>query len=334
MCGIVVGTHNSGLMDASLIHRMCDQIVHRGPDSAGYHVAGAIGLGMRRLSIIDLHTGDQPIFNEDRSLAIVFNGEIYNYRELRAGLVSRGHTFVTNSDTEVIIHLYEEMGPKALSELNGMFGLAIAELNSGKLFIARDRLGIKPLYYTETAAGLYAASEIKSLLAIPGIDRSQDYVALDQYFALLYVPEPRTIFRSIQKLPAGCFIVKETGRPARAFGDKVAFRRRGTWREIDEVHALSEAQDPALRDIQAVPQSLLRGRIFLGVAATLLIPSGEREIELAIERMGWVQRDHIGLAAFDIEGAITTAAEDAKGVDVATIEHEDIADIRTANDGF
>lgn len=215
MCGIAVGISKTGPMDPSLIRLMCDQIVHRGPDSAGYHIAGGMGLGMRRLSIIDLNTGDQPIFNEDRSLAIVFNGEIYNYRELRAGLISRGHTLLTHSDTEVVIHLYEELGPKALSELNGMFGLAIADLKRGSLFIARDRLGIKPLYYTETANGLYAASEIKSLLVVPGLDRTQDRVALDQYFSLLYVPEPRSIFRDVKKLPPGCYIVQEPGLPAR-----------------------------------------------------------------------------------------------------------------------
>ncbi len=169
---------------------------------------------MRRLRIIDLNTGDQPIFNEDRSLAIVFNGEIYNYRELRTKLLAKGHRFATASDTEVIVHLYEDIGARAVTKLSGMFSLAIHERDSDRVFLARDRLGIKPLYYAETPDGLYAASEIKSLLAIPGIGRTLDEVALDQYFSLLYVPAPRTIFREIRKLPPGHVLTKELGRPA------------------------------------------------------------------------------------------------------------------------
>jgi asparagine synthase (glutamine-hydrolysing) len=214
MCGICVVVCDREPVDPALIQRMCDRITHRGPDSAGYHVAGRIGLGMRRLSIIDLNTGDQPIFNEDRSLAIVFNGEIYNYRDLRTTLLAKGHRFTTASDTEVIVHLYEDMGAKAVTELNGMFALAIHERDSDRVFLARDRLGIKPLYYTETSEGLYAASEIKSLLAVPGIGRTLDEVALDQYFSLLYIPGPRTIFREIRKLLPGHVLTKEPGRPA------------------------------------------------------------------------------------------------------------------------
>src|SRR5712691_7864067 len=214
MCGICVAVRDREPVELALIQRMCDRIIHRGPDSAGYHVAGRIGLGMRRLSIIDLNTGDQPIFNEDRSLAIVFNGEIYNYRDLRTTLLAKGHRFTTASDTEVIVHLYEEMGAKAVTELNGMFGLAIHERDLDRVFLARDRLGIKPLYYAETPDGLFAASEIKSLLAVPGIGRTLDEVALDQYFSLLYIPAPRTIFREIRKLPPGHVLIKEPGRPA------------------------------------------------------------------------------------------------------------------------
>lgn len=214
MCGICVAVRNREPVDLALIQRMCDRITHRGPDSAGYHVDGRVGLGMRRLRVIDLNTGDQPIFNEDRSLAIVFNGEIYNYRELRTRLLAKGHRFSTASDTEVIVHLYEEMGAKAVTELSGMFGLAIHERESGRIFLARDRLGIKPLYYAETSDGLYAASEIKSLLAVPGIGHTLDEVALDQYFSLLYIPAPRTIFREIRKLPPGHTLVKDPGRPA------------------------------------------------------------------------------------------------------------------------
>jgi asparagine synthase (glutamine-hydrolysing) len=214
MCGICVAVRDRQPVDPALICRMCDRIAHRGPDSAGYHIDGQVALGMRRLRIIDLDTGDQPIFNASRSLAIVFNGEIYNYRELRARLQAKGHRFATASDTEVIVHLYEELGAAAITELNGMFALAIHERDSGRVFLARDRLGIKPLYYAETADGLYAASEIKSLLAVPAIGRTLDEVALDQYFSLLYIPAPRTIFREIRKLAPGHVLIKDPGRPA------------------------------------------------------------------------------------------------------------------------
>ena len=215
MCGICIGVSDRQPIDPETIRKMCDRIVHRGPDSAGYQVAGRVGLGMRRLRIIDLDTGDQPIFNEDRSLAIVFNGEIYNYRKLRSALEAKGHRFATASDTEVVVHLYEELGAKAVNELSGMFALAIHERDSGRVFLARDRLGIKPLYYAETPEGLYAASEIKSLLCVPHVGRTLDEVALDQYFSLLYVPAPRTIFREIRKLPPGHVLIKDAGRPAK-----------------------------------------------------------------------------------------------------------------------
>jgi asparagine synthase (glutamine-hydrolysing) len=214
MCGITVVVRDRDHVDAALVTRMCDRIRHRGPDSAGYHIAGRIGLGMRRLSVIDLDTGDQPIFNEDRSLAIVFNGEIYNYRQLRARLLDQGHRFETASDTEAIVHLYEALGAEAISQLDGMFALAIHERDTDRVFLARDRLGIKPLYYVETADGLYAGSEIKSLLAVPGVGRAIDDVALDQYFSLQYVPSPRTIFSEIKKLPPGHLLIKDPGRPA------------------------------------------------------------------------------------------------------------------------
>lgn len=213
MCGIAIAVNDHGRIDRELVERMCDQIVHRGPDSHGYYSRPGVTIGMRRLSIIDLHTGDQPIFNEDRSLAIVFNGEIYNYRSLRARLLEQGHRFTTASDTETVLHLFEEHGPDSLNELNGMFGLAIANCVTGSVFLARDRLGIKPVYYTETASGFYAASEIKCLLQIPDVDRTIDESALDQYLSLLYVPSPRSIFRSIKKLPPGCYLTKEPGKP-------------------------------------------------------------------------------------------------------------------------
>src|SRR5450631_240471 len=163
MCGICVVVSDVGAVEAELVHGMCERMVHRGPDSEGLHLDGRVGLGMRRLSVIDLPGGQQPIFNEDRSMAIVFNGEIYNYRELRDDLVARGHTFATSSDTESILHAYEEYGEAAVARLRGMFAFAIHERKSGRVFLARDRLGIKPLHWAEIGGRFYAARELKNL---------------------------------------------------------------------------------------------------------------------------------------------------------------------------
>src|SRR5438045_2110074 len=198
MCGICVVVSDVGAIDPALLHGMCERIVHRGPNAEGLHVDGRVGLGMRRLSVIDLEGGGQPIFNEDRSMVIVFNGEIYNYRELRVELTKRGHAFKTESDTEAILHGYEEFGEEVVDRLRGMFAFAIHERSTGRVFLARDRLGIKPLHWAEAAGRFYAVSELKSLRGIAGLSLTLDEVALDQYFSLLYVPAPRTIFREVK----------------------------------------------------------------------------------------------------------------------------------------
>jgi asparagine synthase (glutamine-hydrolysing) len=213
MCGIAIVVSDREPVDPGEVRRMCDLMAHRGPDSSGFHVTPMATLGMRRLRIIDLEGGDQPIYNEDRSLAIVFNGEIYNYRELREELLASGHRFSTESDTEVVLHLYEERGEQALPALRGMFAFAIHERDSGRVFLARDRLGIKPLHYAQVDGRFFASSEIKCIAGLPGFPRHLDEEALDQYFSLLYVPSPRTIFREIRKVPPGHYLVKEPGRP-------------------------------------------------------------------------------------------------------------------------
>ena len=156
---------------------MCDKIIHRGPDEEGYYVADNVSLGMRRLSIIDLSTGSQPIFNEDESIVVVFNGEIYNFKELREDLERKGHYFSTNSDTEVIVHAYEEYGYECLGRFNGMFAIALWDTNRKELFLARDRIGIKPLYYTMIDESVVFASEIKSILEYEEIKREVNYLA-------------------------------------------------------------------------------------------------------------------------------------------------------------
>ncbi len=186
-----------------MIRQMCDAIRHRGPDDEVVHIDCPVGVGMRRLSIIDLAGGHQPIFNEDRSALIVFNGEIYNYQELRRGLVARGHTFATQGDTETILHLYEEEGPACVERLRGMFAFAIWDAKARTLLLARDRFGIKPLYVAAAPWGIAFASELKALHAAGLADRELDWDALDMYFQLGYIPAPATPFAGVTKLEPG-----------------------------------------------------------------------------------------------------------------------------------
>jgi len=198
-------------MDGATIRAMCDAIVHRGPDDEGIYAQGPVGLGMRRLSIIDLAGGHQPIFNEDRSIAIVFNGEIYNFPELRPELERRGHRFTTNSDTEVIVHLYEDMGPACVSQLRGMFTFALYDRTRDKLLIGRDRLGKKPMHYALAGDRLLFGSEIKSILAVAPELARIDHQALLQYMYFGYILDPLTAFLPIRKLPPGHLLEFERG---------------------------------------------------------------------------------------------------------------------------
>jgi asparagine synthase (glutamine-hydrolysing) len=221
MCGIAGFVESSSTASAfdpdasrALIHRMCDVIRHRGPDDEGVWVDDGVALGMRRLSIIDLSTGHQPIHNEDRSVWIVFNGEIYNFRELRRELEAAGHRFYTSTDTEVIVHAYEQWGKSAIGRLRGMFGLAIWDRRSRTLLIARDRIGIKPMHYASANGRFYFGSEIKSLLEAPGLPRDLDPGALDHYLSFLYTPRDGSIFKSVRKLPPGHLLTWTGGRVA------------------------------------------------------------------------------------------------------------------------
>ncbi len=205
MCGVVGIVHRDAErpVDPTIIRTMCDAIRHRGPDDEGTLVRGPVGLGMRRLSIIDLAGGRQPMTNEDGSKVIVFNGEIYNYRELRPALLGRGHVLRTHSDTETIVHLYEELGPRAVERLRGMFAFAVWDADARSLFLARDRFGIKPLYYVTAPWGLAFASELKALVAAGLTARQLDWNALDAYLQLGYIPAPATPFRDVRKLEPG-----------------------------------------------------------------------------------------------------------------------------------
>src|SRR4051812_8804922 len=212
--GVAGGGPAPARLDAefSLVHRMCEVIRHRGPDDEGIHVEGGVGLGMRRLSIIDLAGGRQPIHNESSTVWVVFNGEIYNYRALRAELEAKGHQFATSSDTESIVHAYEEWGEAAFGRLRGMFGIALWDRPRRTLLLARDRAGIKPLHYVERGGRLYFGSEIKSLLAAGAVDRRLNLDALDHYLAFLYTPRDASIFEGVRKLPPGHYLKWRAGR--------------------------------------------------------------------------------------------------------------------------
>lgn len=213
MCGLVglLNLKPGPPIEAAALRHMLALIRHRGPDQFGLYLDDQIGLGHARLSIIDLTTGQQPVTNEDESLWIVFNGEIFNYVELRPGLEARGHRFTTTTDTEVILHLYEELGPGCLDQLNGQFAMAIWDARQQTLFLARDRLGVRPLYYTEADGCLIFASEIKAILADRRVQPEIDPLSLDQIFTYWSPLSPRTIFRHIREVPPGHFLLAQAG---------------------------------------------------------------------------------------------------------------------------
>ena len=201
MCGIcgVVYSDREQHVDGDALKKMCDVITHRGPDDEGYYINQQVGLGMRRLSIIDLSTGKQPISNEDGQIWIVFNGEIYNHKDIREELESKGHQFKTKTDTEAIVHAYEEYGESCVQKLNGMFAFAIWDHQKNMLFLARDRIGIKPLYYLFDKNRLIFGSEIKSILQAGDIPKRIDLQALDHFLTFEFIPAPLSIFQDIKK---------------------------------------------------------------------------------------------------------------------------------------
>ena len=212
MCGIAgFVTQDGRPCDNQMVRRMIDMVNHRGPDYSGFHVDGSVGLAHARLSIIDLGGGHQPMCNEDKTVWITFNGEIFNYVELRDNLVKKGHRFHTQSDTEVIVHLYEEKGEDCVQDLNGQWAFAIWDSKHQRLFLSRDRLGVRPLFYTETSDGFLFGSEIKSLFAVPAVRRAIDLEALDELFTFWVTLPPRTFFAGISELPPGHSLVLEQG---------------------------------------------------------------------------------------------------------------------------
>jgi len=241
MCGLAGIFQSGGAdIDAALLRRMTTALAHRGPDGDGFHVEPGVGFGHRRLAIIDVGGGHQPMFNEDDSVVIVFNGEIYNYAEIWPKLLALGHRFRSDhSDTETILHAWESWGPDCLQHLNGQFALALWDRNHGQLFLARDRLGKKPLHYAVLPqGGLVFASELCGLADVPGLDRRLSAQAIDDFFAFGAIPDPATIYQGIHKLPAAHFLLVE--RDGSSAGPQRYWRLPSTIQPISEAEAIPE----------------------------------------------------------------------------------------------
>ena len=250
MCGIA-GKFNfdqARPVDRERLTAMATAVAHRGPDADGFYLGDSVGLGHRRLSIIDLSTGNQPLTNEDRTIWVVFNGEIYNFADVRQELEQHGHRFRTHTDTEVIVHAYEQWGDDAVDRFRGMFAFALWDEPRRRLLLVRDRLGVKPLYYSANAGGVTFGSEIKSLLADPDVPREWSPESLDAYLALGYVPAPRTIYRNVWKLPAGHLLVAENSRVrVRRYWDLTFTGDGDPTREAEYVDRLEALVDESVR---------------------------------------------------------------------------------------
>ena len=269
MCGItgwanLVSKKSSQNTSEAVLHSMCERMKHRGPDSEGLWTDKLVALGMRRLSIIDLHTGEQPVYSEDKSIVVVMNGELYNFREVRSDLEKRGHKFETNTDTEILPHLYEEYGDAMLEHINGMFAFALWDKNKKKLLIARDRFGEKPLYYGVFDNQLIFASEPKVLLQHPAVKTEINTDALRSYLSFDYVPAPNSIYKNIYKLPAAHLLILEKGEVKTRRYWNLSFHRNGN------VPTIEKAADE-LRELLA---DAVRMRLVSDVPLGILLSGG------------------------------------------------------------
>jgi asparagine synthase (glutamine-hydrolysing) len=282
MCGIA-GFVSSAGWTAATLQGMNDVIFRRGPDGEGVLHTGPVGLAMRRLAIIDLAGGWQPVYNEDRSVAVVFNGEIYNYRALREGLRARGHQFRTDSDTEVIVHLYEEKGADLVQDLEGMFAFALWDARQEQLLLARDRLGIKPLYMAQLPGGVLFGSEIKSLLSTGLVPPDIDWQAMDEFFTYTFIPAPRSIYRAITKVPPGTTVtVDAQGRlQSRTYWqvpDAAPVRRtHAEWIERVESGLKRAVESHLVSDVPV--GAFLSGGIDSGLMVAMMAAASERPVE-------------------------------------------------------
>ena len=278
MCGIAGRFNFDPLrpVHRDVLEAMTDAVTHRGPDAAGYHLAPGIGLGHRRLSIIDLSTGDQPHSNEDGTIWTIFNGEIYNFADVRAELLAHGHRFRTGSDTEVIVHGYEQWGERCVEKFRGMFAFALWDSTARRLMLARDRVGVKPLYYAELPGrGIVFGSELKSLLEDPDVPREWRPEAIDAFLTLLYIPAPATIYKGVHKLEPGHILIAERGSVRTSRYWDLQFTGEGDARREDEYLEQLDAllrESVALRQISDVPLgAFLSGGIDSSAVAAYMV---------------------------------------------------------------
>jgi asparagine synthase (glutamine-hydrolysing) len=271
MCGI------AGILDLkgrpaerSVLERMCSRLAHRGPDDQGIHVDGGVALGQRRLSIIDLSGGRQPMGNEDGSIWVTFNGEIYNFQDLRPELERQGHRFATSSDTEVILHAYEQHGVDCLTRFRGMFAFAIWDGPRKRLLLARDRVGKKPLFYTEAAGQFIFGSELQGLLVHPGVSRAPDTEAIDDYLTYGYIPAPRTAFQGIFKIPPGHYLVLELGDD----GSGVRAQRVERYWSLDYLPKLDITEQETGEQLLEILTEAVRLRMIADVPLGALLSGG------------------------------------------------------------
>src|SRR5688572_14831309 len=272
MCGITgwlnLDTNSKNHIE-DVLHRMCERIVHRGPDSEGLWMDDQVALGMRRLSIIDLKTGDQPVYSEDRTVIAMVNGELYNFREVRADLEKRGHKFVTQTDVEIVPHLYQIYGEGFVDHINGMFAISLWDTKKKKLILARDRFGEKPVYYGVFDGKLIYASEPKAMLAHPLVEKEIDLDALRHYVSFDYVPAPMSIYKGIQKLPAAHVLTVENG--------EIKTRRYWslTWKKPDREGGLNGAGPKAkAAELRELLSDAVRMRLVSDVPLGILLSGG------------------------------------------------------------
>jgi asparagine synthase (glutamine-hydrolysing) len=308
VCGICGLVSANGPSDRGLLDEMNYTLVHRGPDSGGVFVENGAGIAARRLAIIDLQTGDQPLTNEDGSVAVVQNGEIYNYRELRGGLESKGHRFRTQGDTEVLAHLYEEHGTRFAEHLRGMFAVAIWDAKRRRLVLARDRFGIKPLYYRSKHGSLAFASELKALLRLPGFSREVDHEAVEAFLAFSFVPAPLSIFRDARKLPPGSVLIWDEDER------DVTIERYARPRPADAGELRGESEDELAEELRERLRDSVRAHLIADVPVGVLLSGGIDSCTLAAlasESAGRVSTFTIGFddRAFDERDLARLVAE-------------------------
>ncbi len=294
MCGIVGRIEKSGhSSDPQLLREMARALHHRGPDEEGYYQKGAIGLGHQRLSVIDLTTGRQPLKNEDETIILVANGEIYNFQRLRGDLEKRGHRFRSKSDNEVIIHLYEEKGVSCLQDLRGMFAFGLWDEKKERLFLARDRIGKKPLVYTETPFSFNFASEIQALLKAPDIKKEVDCQSLNLFLTFQYIPAPHTIFQGIKKLAAGHYLIYQKGEVQTARYWAIDFNHKIKVSESEAAQLVLEKLREAvkLRMVSDVPLgAFLSGGIDSSTIVALMSHSSPQRVKTF--SIGFSERDY------------------------------------------